>query len=316
MAQGDILGIIENRAQSYLINGDFAIDQRFAYGNIVGASKYGPDRWFFAGGTSCQVVSEVGQDFLYSLRTVATAAGNTHLQRIESRFIRRLKNKEVTFSILMRLESGALGGLPMLRISYANVKDTYGATTLVADHQLESAAPMDGTYRLFKKTFTVTDQMAENGFFVQFGDFSSGTNVIRYAQAMLNKGSHAAKFQLATGSSLLEKRLCMRYFETNYDDGTALGTAANNGMFAVNNQSAGVNSPIANFKYSEHKRAIPTITAYSMSTGSSGVFRDILSATDKTANAIHIGLTGANIQVTSVNAGSVAYGYLGINSEL
>lgn len=269
--EGDILSIIENRPQNYLINGDFAIDQRFAGSNIASPSQYGVDRWFFANGSSCQRTAESGLDFLYSLRAVATSTGNTQVQRIESKMIRHLKNKTVTFSILMRLESGSLGGLPMLRVGYADTLDNFSSTTLVGDFELESDAPIDANYRKFKKSFVVTEQMAENGFYVQVGDFSSGTNVIRYAHAMLNEGDYAAKFQLSSKEKLKEVDLCHRYFDKSYDLETAVASITDVGAIhdnTYNNTSVGL---FFQFNFKKKMRATPIVTPYSPTSGNANV---------------------------------------------
>jgi len=296
--QGDILSIIENKPQNYLMNGDFAISQRFGANNITPAAKYGVDRWFFANGADCERVAETGQPFAYSLRTTATASGNTHLQRIESKFIRHLKNKTVTFSIKLRLESGSLGDVPMLRIGYANAVDNFSATTLVSDNTLESDAPIDGTFRTFKKSFVVTEQMAENGFYVQVGDFSSGTNVIRYAHAMLNEGSYAANFQLAGKHFLKELELCQRYFDKSYNVETSLGTITDNGAIhdnTYNNTSVGL---YVQFYFKKRMRTNPIITPYSPVSGNVNVI--FKAGTGDIAPATYpIGETSARISVNN-----------------
>lgn len=303
--QGDILSIIENKPQNYLMNGDFAISQRFVSNVISPAVKYGVDRWFFANGTNCQRVAETGQAFKYALQTTATASGNTHVQRLESSWIQHLKNKTVTFSIKLKLQSGSLGGVPMLRIGYANAVDNFSTTTLVSDNNLESDAPIDGTYRLFKKSFLVTEQMAENGFYVQVGDFSSGTNVIRYAHAMLNEGAYAANFQLAGKNFIRELELCRRYFEKTYKLNEVLGTPATNAssLYNVSGSFTTGSTLTINWYWGSEKRIQPLVTLYSPLDGTVGsmvngsgtnIVGGTIAATEKHCAIINSGVTNPN----------------------
>lgn len=260
--QGDVLGFIKNRPGNLLINGAFEFNQRFGTTLNSSASSYGLDRWFFNLGTSVARVAVVGQAFEYAMEAIATAAQNNHLQRIESSTVKHLRGKKATFSIMARLDSGSISAVMRLKTAYANVKDDFSAVTAVDDSVLvqKDGNPLDGTYRKFQFTFTVTNEMADNGFYIHFGDFGSATNTIQFAQAMLNENENAPSFERAGNSVTNELKLCQRYFEKSYDVETQVGAITRVGIFGISMYTTSGAEQSHNFL--TRKRIIPVMVFY------------------------------------------------------
>lgn len=87
-----------------------------------------------------------------------------------------------------------------------------------------------------------------------------------------------------------------RYYESSYDLGIAPGSVANNGNVQVTLNalpSATYSSITTTVQFKTAKRAAPTITTYSPSTGAAGKGRD--------------GIANADINTTLVNAGQTAF---------
>lgn len=245
MAQGDVLGFIKNRPGNLFINGAFEINQRFGGGINAVPSSYGLDRWFDSSGATSQRIAVANEKFQFVRQSVSTASSNSTLQRIESSTIKHLRGKKVTFSVLLKLISGALGTLPSISVNYADVKDDFSSTTNVLSDTLDSDSPIDATFKKFKKTFLVTNEMADNGFHVQFGDFGSATNSIQMTQTMLNEGENAPEFERAGVNFANEFKLCQRYFEHSYTSGRSAPYASFVG---------------SHFTYVSPKRSIPVLS--------------------------------------------------------
>lgn len=117
---------------------------------------------------------------------------------------------------------------------------------------------------------------------------------------------------IASARSILFRRsladeldACMRYYETSYNVGTAVGTATNVGAvnightLTVGTFAASVQNCTVFFK--KRKRATPTLTIYSPSTGTSGKVRDITAGADVNPGSIDTGEVGYSSN-TSPNA--------------
>jgi len=303
MAQGDVLAFMKNRPGNRLINGNFAIDVRKAGLTAhTTLAAYSLDRFLLIGGTSLQRTAVSGQNFAYVAQNTSTATTNMLQQRIESAMVKDLRGKTVTFHILMKKVSGTVTA-PILRVHYANAIDNFAATTLVADYTLESTAVIDATFRRFKKSFTVTSEMADNGFYVQFGDFSSNTNVIQYAQVMINEGGAPAPFEGAGVNHIHEKQLCQRYFETSYYETDALGTntGTNIGTVATasgTSSTAGIGAVQMMIQFKVTKRAASGFTVYSAA-GGAGLFTNVTAGSTLAAAENGNGIHGVRLMNTA-----------------
>ena len=217
MAQGDVLAFIKNRPGNRLINGDFAIDQEKAGGLYSGSGIYCVDQGMITTGTSAQRVANASttDNFTHYLQVISNSTANLITQRQEYVANHDMLGKVMTFSILMKQSAYTSGGssIPKISISYANAVDNYSGTTAVVTNAVMIAmnGALNGSFRRFKYSFTVTTEMANNGFFVQCGDATSGIYTIQYAQAMLNEGGAPAPFELAGISSSKELELCQKH---------------------------------------------------------------------------------------------------------
>jgi len=117
--------------------------------------------------------------------------------------------------------------------------------------------------------------------------------------AMLNAGAFCTPFEKKLFSAELEA--CQRYYEKSYDIGTAPGASGN---------TPGIDSGVAStgafvmpniFKVT--KRADPSITFYSPSSGTSGKVYDVTGSTDISGwTAFDIGMKGSLIGVATATA--------------
>jgi hypothetical protein len=97
---------------------------------------------------------------------------------------------------------------------------------------------------------------------------------------------------------------CQRHYEKSYDIGTAVGTVVNNGMIYLTVNAAGLAAQVAGrASFAVIKRAVPTITGYSPSTGAAGKARDYTNVVDLTVNPFGVGLGGLNLYVAIGAAG-------------
>ena len=289
MAQGDVLGFIKNRPGNLLINGAFEFNQRFGTTLNSSAGSYGLDRWYFVAGTSVARVAIASQKFDFAMECIATAALNKHKQRIESSTIKHLRGKTATFSILMKLTSGAVSAQPKIRLESADVKDDFSATTLVSEVDLESGAAIDATFQRFKKTFTITNDMADRGFSIEYGDFASATNTMQYAQAMLNENANPAPFERAGISISGELELCQRYYEKSWELDVVPGTASDyKGCIRSTAVSTTDMADLMCTEFMAKKRAVPVMTFYNPETGSTGTFRDMSAASNLGTPAVSV----------------------------
>lgn len=119
---------------------------------------------------------------------------------------------------------------------------------------------------------------------------ASGTSSQTQLLSTLNATWYVTGVQLEIGftATPFERRLypqelamCQRYYEKSYDVGTLPGSATNVNVSYWYNAQTGA-SALLTVPYKVQKRAAPTITQYSGSTGASGVVRNSTSATDVT----------------------------------
>ena len=140
-----------------------------------------------------------------------------------------------------------------------------------------------------------------------------GTNAATWSLTgvQLEVGTLATSFE--TRDIGRELDLCRRYYEKSYDQGTIPGTAtpASGISFRANGTSH-----IHDVALRVIKRANPTVTLYSSSTGSSGAWRDTDNNADRTAGADYIGDNRFRVGLTAtVNTASMC-GHFTASAEL
>lgn len=139
----------------------------------------------------------------------------------------------------------------------------------------------------------------------QFNFFGTNANVFELYDVSLTEGSVAPPFQVPDFVDELAK--CKRYWEKSYDYATALGTVTNVGDEgnAIQMSSATAILVGVHCRFKQPKRALPTVTSYSPSTGASGKARDAGNGVDVTPTVDHVGENGARIYIT-ISAQSTA----------
>ncbi len=109
-----------------------------------------------------------------------------------------------------------------------------------------------------------------------------------------------------------ELALCQRYFEKSYDQATAPGAVSSfggNAVFTVGVPSAIYTAGVTvGFKIT--KRADPTITLYSITTGASGKVRDTQNSADVTGTAVNVGDAGF-VWYAASSVASAGYNFQG-----
>jgi len=109
-------------------------------------------------------------------------------------------------------------------------------------------------------------------------------------------GSVATPFQTATGTIQGELAACQRYFQKSYDQSVTPGTGSDNGAIFGCRPNGGA------YLQGIHKvtmRGVPTIVAYSPTTGTSGKVRNYSSAADENASTGFIGEYGVKFAGTT-----------------
>lgn len=260
---GTPVGILENRSQNVIVNGNFDFWQR---GTSMGVAdnSYRADRWRVdntGANTHSRQSSGVPTGSSFYWRTTFAASGAMQMsQSLESAFVNKLKGKTITLSFLIRT-SGTFAGNIEVRIqknATANTS-TGGAwsnisTMLVAPtaswvkHNISVTVPDDGTANGLRPNF-VTASTQSTG------------NIVEFSQVQLNIGPAAGPFELAGGNIEGELALCQRYYEKSYQ--------LENFAFSASAGPYG-NYPIpvtltrlpVNIQFKTRKRANPTFLFY------------------------------------------------------
>jgi len=137
-------------------------------------------------------------------------------------------------------------------------------------------------------------------------EFGAGT----LGRVQFEPGPVATPFERRPLST--ELALCQRYFEKSYDQATAPGAVSSfggNAVFTVGVPSAIYTAGVTvGFKIT--KRADPTITLYSITTGASGKVRDTQNSADVTGTAVNIGDAGF-VWYAASSVASAGYNFQG-----
>lgn len=248
-----------------LINGNFDFWQRGT--SFTAGDNYTADRWKTqTAGASVDQVSLLGvvDGAKYGIRYTATAQEILLEQRLESNFVRHLEGEEVTLSF----KSRATSGTPTLQLDvlYADTENDWASSTSVISNQ--NLGTLDGTMTTYSHTFTVTSDMAQNGFNIVIKGGTT-TATVDFSQIMLNTGSQVNDYSLAGRNYQEELQLCQRYFEKSYNLDVDPGTITDSGSLLTVSPGTGVGTAAATISYTP-KRAIPTFILYNPNTGAVG----------------------------------------------
>lgn len=215
------------QSQNYLINGGFDLWQRGAANSFVNSDGYLADRWFVIyTGTSANQdrnASNLPTGQKYGNQITVTSASWWMCQRIESGNTLPFSGQKMTISGYERSSSGTSG--LKLKIDYANSVDTWGTfpargknatsftNALAATTLLTSTST---TLTPWRYTFTVSSNMATNGFQICLGNDSTVTTTYQLSAIMLNEGMKKQKFARFGKSFDGEITAAQRFFEKSF----------------------------------------------------------------------------------------------------
>lgn len=315
------LGIdVNNGLSNKLINGDFDIVQR----NITQtASGYGSfDRWSYEIAGSTQVVSRQSHTLGASLvnkstffsRVVVTSVANAanyclQNQRIEN--VRSYAGKTVTVSFIAKADA-----VKNIAIEFAQVFGTGGSPSAVVTAIGSQKIALTTTFARYTASIAIpgisgktlgtagNDYLQFTIWFDAGSTFNARTATLGQqsgtfdiGQMQIQEGTLASPFDYRPIG--LELFLCERYYETSYNVGVVPGTATSIGAPGFRLVNAGT-STIARIPifFKVMKRATPTVTTYSVNSGTAGQIYDVTGAVDVAATNFNIGISGYLAQAT------------------
>lgn len=299
--------------RNVLINGDFAIDQR-----SEGASKtltagaavaYTLDRWYAsctgANATVQQVAGTSPNPFALKFTGLASNTGVLLGQRIEAADAAPLASQTVYVSL--QVKSSSLTSLTWTAY-YANSADNFGAKTQIATGTISSISST-----LASKSFSfAAGTGVANGLCIEFtGGALLGSQTLQIENVQLEV-SQVTAFERRPISERLAR--CMRYYEKSYSIGTAPGTATSTSIFAGLVNSGG--TFVISQPFRVVKRAAPTVTLYSNSSGTSGKLYDASGLADITASAAVVGTSNWYVNASGFTGSGIAQGHYAADAEL
>jgi len=284
-----------NGWQNKIRNASALIWQRgFPVSHPAGSNNYGPDGWIISP-TGAATTSTVGNGNGPSRNSVRLTgvAGLTAIQmsqRIEGSRCMALSSSQVLVQATI-FNNTASSITPSLYVAHATAQDNWGGQTVdVSNASLQACAPGVWT----KVAYVFTGNAASwQGLQVGFGFAGLTTAYVDVASVDVRAVPSTIPNGLYTNPPYpevrdigAELRDCQRYYETGYDLGTAPGTASVNPgshVYAIALPSAAYQTG-APVYFKTNKRAQPSITTYSPTTGASGKVRDAVANIDVTSS--------------------------------
>jgi hypothetical protein len=271
------------RSRNAIINGQFTFWQRGT--SAFTATGYTADRWYLTEGTgaACSISRQaftLGQTdvpfepqyYLQFDRPTTGSALSSLIQPIEG--VRKFAGQEVTLSFYAKAESGT----PTLDFLLRQDFGSGGSPSSDVDLTTQNAV-LSTSWQKF--TYTATLGSISGKTLGSNGDDSlqvvfewptaAGAIYFEIANVQLEKGPFATDYEgRFVGEELT---MCERYYETSYPLNVAPGTAGATGAEVWIGQA----DSTANFdmspRWHTRKRAVPTVTVYNASTGSSSTVR-------------------------------------------
>jgi hypothetical protein len=274
-----------------IINGRMQIDQRNGGASFVvtaGADlAYGLDRWY-VGCTGASISAQRIQASGAYFHRFVGALGNTGVgigQRIEAQNSRHMIGKTVTLSV--KVSSTSLGTLSY-GVYYANSEDAFGSLAVPTKTSITTGSwNINGTEATYSTTFTMSANAYTGVEVVLSGGALTNGQTLIIRDVQLEIGSYASPIEVMS----IDKELvaCQRYFETTYSAGVAVGTSSLIGYLTNIPSFAGAGGCDFSVNLKVSKRAIPTVVAYSPTTGASGFMREFASAADRAVTYTALG---------------------------
>jgi len=336
-----------------IINGNMAIDQRNAGSAVtVTGTNWSVDRWAaFGSVTSKYTIQQVAlggglASFPYAMKVVSSSAytvgasENFRVQQpIEANNTSDLnfgtanaKSVTVSFWVYSSL-TGTFGGAlvnenadrsyPFTYTISAATTWEYKTVTIAGDTTGTWAASGNGIgIRVYFNlgagaSVSGTPNTWQSGFYTAPTGAVSvvGTNAATWyiSGIQLEVGTTATNFDFRSYGT--ELQLCQRYYEKSYDQGTALGTATENGIFYSSGRlgSSTTGEIDCGLRFKVEKRAAPTLAFWDSAGNTNKGNRldvGVLNSSNQAISALVIGSSGCLAQSTgTANAGIIEFHY-------
>ena len=313
-----------------IINGDMRIDQRNAGAAVTPtASTYLVDRFLFASSQASkltfQQVADAPRGFKFSTKiTVASqfapAAGDsfTYVQPIEGQNVIDLAfgtASAASITVSFYAKTSVAGTYSVSIRNVASDRSYVFSVTLTtswARYTVTIPGDATGTWATgnatglsvgFSLGVGTTYQTASPNRWLA-GSYLAATGSTQFVNQTAGATLNITGVQLEAGTVATpfenrpvgtEVALCQRYYEKSYALGTAPATVTNTNMvqeWVVAGQGEYQSSGV---RFTQDKRAAPTVTIYSSTTGASGVAAATSAAADKTAALEGTGTRGATL---------------------
>jgi hypothetical protein len=270
--------------KNVLINGAFDIWQRgTSFTPTVGTVNFVADRWLqYTTGAALTYTKITTNTYgRWSLK-IAGAASNTACgvyQRVEAGNIDPLVGGPATLSGWVYSSHAQTLGIGLLS---ANGENDFSSAT---SRHTTSVSLGAATWTRVEWTVTTLDSNMVNGLQLALtidGGLGSGEEV-RFSLMQLERGDAATEFENRDVG--LELLACQRYYEKSYNTDQDPGTITNTGIdhVYISGIANAIHNGGQNAVFRVSKRATPTVTAISGSTGATGKARDLIGGADVTA---------------------------------
>ncbi len=214
---------IANR-KNYLLNGNFDFWQRGT--SFSTAGTYQSDRWYNPTGelSNVTVTKSTATPFLgstsFSRATSTGASSFANLaQALESTVVNGMKGKTFTFSIVVRRNSTFNATGISVAIQKNATADTRqgGTWSTISGVSTPLASLAADTWVQLQVTATIPNDGTANGVrvYLSYNTSVASGSILDISQGMLNEGSVAAPFTLASPTIDSELQSCKRYYQQN-----------------------------------------------------------------------------------------------------
>lgn len=135
--------------------------------------------------------------------------------------------------------------------------------------------------------------------------FITGSNVT-WRSAQLEEGSAASPFERL--SYLQDLVRCQEHFQTTYNKGVAIGTAASEAGSVRFQANSAVTTPESWQRFSKPLRATPAVLLYSTQTANAPnkVYKETATSGDVTGNSVATNISNAGYQMVTLGAAAIA----------
>jgi hypothetical protein len=324
-------GLLTSVERQAIINGSFDIWQRgTTFTGLSGTNNYTSDRWNYVEAASMvasidRSTTTPDENTNYSLKLDCTTA-DASIEAGELAFIGQtiegydwLPLYKQSFSLRFWVRSNKTGTYCVAFRNSGSDRSYVAEYTISASDAWEekeinvTATPSGGTWDFTNGSgiqlvftlsagtnFHTTAGAWQTGNFIgtsnQVNFFDNTANEIYFSNVQINKGATALPYMRQSIRKTLED--CQRYYEKSYNTDVDPGTVSNPGLEQIRLTGVTVDASLfLTVKYRTTKRAAPTTTIYSPSSGTSGNGSDG-GSTDRTMTSSLQGDSGFRIDYT------------------